>query len=910
MNPITVERLAAPPGQPDHALDRICRLASTVLGVPIVIITRTEPTRQVVVSSVGLADAESVSMELRLACAPCGEVARTGSTLAVADIRQNPDLAAPAEEQQPQIVAFLGMPLRTQTRSIIGTIAVADLAPREWTQHDLDVLADLAASVVTEFDWRKQLAERRRVEDALRDSEERFRLMIEGSEQVFFYVHDREHRFEYLSPSIEQVLGYPMEQLLGRPYDVTLAGDLGDEQVHVLTERGMTTGRGTSVYTVDARHRDGRPVMLEIVESPVVQDGEVVGMQGFARDISERVAADERLRRQALLFETLHDAVVVTDARGIVTEMNPAAERLYGRPRSEVLGRSALRLYTPTSRAWLSDTAWSELRSRGRWHGETTITRPDRTTSIVDVVAVAHADAFGRPVAFVSISRDVTERKRAEEVMRHTNRSLRALIDALPLAVVTLDADSHVVGWNPAAERVFGWSEAEVLGQAYPLITPAQIEEHRAMLRAALEGHVFSGTEITRQCKDRSLVELAFWSAPLHDTDGRIEHMIGVYVDITEQKRLELQLRQAQKMEAVGRLAGGIAHDFNNLLTAVKGNVELLMMDAHDEELVAGLDEIRNAAIRAAGLTHQLLAFSRKQVLQPKVLDLNKVITDMQSMLRRLIGEDIVLVASLDPDLARIKADPGQIEQVILNLAVNARDAMPRGGTLIFETRPARLPGSTGAHVELSVSDTGEGMDESVQARIFEPFFTTKEQGKGTGLGLSTVYGIVTQSGGDIRVQSATGRGTTFRVYLPQVEEALPRAQSAGDQSVRQHGSGTVLLVEDEQAVRSLAERILARYGYTVLSAPHGDKALEIFHEHELPIDLLLTDVVMPGMSGPDLAARLTALQPELRVIFMSGYAGDALGMHGISETQHTFLEKPFAPDRLIREIRRATQAD
>jgi signal transduction histidine kinase len=385
-----------------------------------------------------------------------------------------------------------------------------------------------------------------------------------------------------------------------------------------------------------------------------------------------------------------------------------------------------------------------------------------------------------------------------------------------------------------------------------------------------------------------------------------------------QQRRLEEQLVQSQKMEGIGRLAGGVAHDFNNLLTAILGYAELMESQLEDEGLKSELREIRLAGERAASLTRQLLAFSRRQVLQPRTLDLNTVVSDVEKMLARLIGEDITLVTRLEPALGSVKADPGQIEQVIMNLAVNARDAMPEGGTLTFETANAVLdadfvavhPGAlAGAHAVLMVTDTGTGMTDEVRSHAFEPFFTTKEKGKGTGLGLATAYGIVKQSGGYITVNSEAGRGTTFRIYLPRVEGAAVVPGRAASSSLSPTGTETILLVEDEAGVRKLSLTVLEAQGYVVLEAASGDMALKVARSEAAPIHLVVTDVVMPGMSGRELWDRLRVLRPETRVLFMSGYTDDAIARHGVLEPGLAFLPKPFTPFSLAQKVREVLDA-
>jgi two-component system, cell cycle sensor histidine kinase and response regulator CckA len=386
-------------------------------------------------------------------------------------------------------------------------------------------------------------------------------------------------------------------------------------------------------------------------------------------------------------------------------------------------------------------------------------------------------------------------------------------------------------------------------------------------------------------------------------------------MDVSDRKRLEQQLIQSQKMEAVGRLAGGVAHDFNNLLTAISGYNELVLSQLPPGDPRRGhAEEIRRAADRAAGLTQQLLAYSRRQVLEPKVLDLNAVVSSMEKMLRRLIGEDVELATMQQPGLWPVRADPGQLEQVVLNLAVNARDAMPRGGRLQIATGNVAVDAASalsgvalvpGDYAVLTVADNGLGMTPEVKARLFEPFFTTKEKGKGTGLGLSTVYGIVKQSGGYIWVDSEPGRGTAFRVYLPRCHAEPDRLEPppASPESTTA-GSETILLVEDEPEVRNLVEKLLAMQGYTVLVAASPSEALQLCEKERRRIDLLLTDVVMPDMSGRELARRLEPSRPEMRVLYMSGYTEDAIGRHGVLDPEIAFLQKPFSPDALARKVR------
>ncbi len=510
----------------------------------------------------------------------------------------------------------------------------------------------------------------------------------------------------------------------------------------------------------------------------------------------------------------------------------------------------------------------------------------------------------------------------SQEALREANLTLASLIEASPLAVVMLDVEGRVRNWNAAAVQMFGWTADEVVGQPLRIVPQARREEFRHIVERARRGESFTGVETQRCRKDGTLVDVSLSVAPVRGPGGMITGTIGVLADVGERAQLESQLRQAQKMEAVGRLAGGIAHDFNNLLTAINGYATLLVRGLGDPVLRSKAEAIGKAADRASALTSQLLSFSRQQVLASRVLDLNAVLARFDTVLRRIIGEDVRLVCLPAPGLWPIRADPGRIEQVLMNLSINARDAMPQGGTLTLETANVELdeafvrlnPSSApGPHVQLAVKDTGLGMAPEVQKRIFEPFFTTKPAGSGTGLGLATVYGIVKQSDGHISLESAMGRGTTFRVYLPravsEADELEPPEAPAGDvapplPSQGERPTETILLVEDEDVVRDLAREVLEEGGYSVLAARHAGEALLVAERHPGPIQLLLTDVVMPHMGGRELAERVAPLRPGIRVLYVSGYTDDEVLRHGVMEAEMAFLQKPFTAAALLERVR------
>ncbi len=630
-------------------------------------------------------------------------------------------------------------------------------------------------------------------------------------------------------------------------------------------------------------------------------------------ELGERRRAEARY--QAFVEQAPYGVVAVNQVGQIVL-VNAEAERLFGYGRAEVLDRP-LDVLVP-----------ERFREKHRGHraGFTTATgvrpmgagldlyglRKDGTEFPVDVSLGPLETEEGSLV--VAAVRDVSERKRAEEALRRSEERFEKAFQASPAAMsISTWSEGRLLDVNERFLAITGYRREEAVGRTLAELSWWESPEEAAEVVRALDER---GAVRDRAFRYRTK------GGDLRDGVGSFELIevpegpcvLGLAEDVTERRLLEAQLRQAQKMEAVGRLAGGIAHDFNNLLTVVLGHSDLLLKRAGgDPSLGRGVEEIKKASERAASLTRQLLAFGRRQVLQPKVLDLAAVVANVQSMLHRLIGEDVALVTVASPGLGRVRADPGQIDQVLVNLAVNARDAMPLGGTLTIETSNADLDAEyverhlaigPGRYVLLAVSDTGCGMDTETQSRIFEPFFTTKPEGRGTGLGLSTVYGIVKQSDGYIWVYSEPGRGTTFKIYLPRVDQEATAVEPGEATVEAPRGTETVLLVEDQEMVRDMVREALEMSGYAVLAASGGADALALAAGHRGPIHLLVTDVVMPGMSGRELAERLSTVRPTLRVLFMSGYTDDAISRHGILEEGVTFLQKPFTPDALSRKVR------
>ena len=544
----------------------------------------------------------------------------------------------------------------------------------------------------------------------------------------------------------------------------------------------------------------------------------------------------------------------------------------------------------------------------GRSDIEYRITRPDGEERVLRDRGFPVRDADGRIYRIAGVTDDVTEQRRTEMALHQARARLEAVLESSPVAIIALDRKMDVLLWNSAAEKLFGWSAAEVLGRPYPVLTVGDTRTSTAKLCAGgFAGEFHEALEAQRLARDGTVLDVEIWTAPLRGRDGSVDAVIGLVADIRDRRHLEEQFRHAQKMEAVGRVAGGVAHDFNNILTVIGGRASLLLQSIPDHDPIReDLDEIASSVERASGLTRQLLAFSRKQVLETRVLDLRQVLHHAGRMVSRVIGEDVRLEVNAS-DVWSVRADPGQVEQVLLNLVVNARDAMPAGGTLTITVSNASVSSDAdvppGEYVELVVSDTGMGIPAEHIAHIFEPFYTSKSAGKGTGLGLSTVYGIVSQSGGHIRVSSTVGAGTAFSIYLPRVH-ASPDVQAVSKRHDSLGGTETLLLVEDDAGVRTLMQRLLRRKGYDVLTAANGGEAMLIARRHPGRIALLITDVVMPEMNGPAVADYFRDAGHDMPVLFVSGYPADLVAEHGIHDGALNYLSKPFSTDGLAAKVR------
>ncbi len=632
------------------------------------------------------------------------------------------------------------------------------------------------------------------------------------------------------------------------------------------------------------------------------------------------------------LLEALPDAIVAVDHAGTILQVNSQTEQLFGYDREELIGQKVEILVPENYRRehhHHRENFAGKPKTR-RMGADLNLSGRRRNGSEFPVEISLSPVTTEHGMIVLSAIRDISDRQKIEEELRRANEELyrrtveqlgesrsrlASIIDSSEDAIIGKNLDGIITSWNKGAERIYGYTPEETVGKHISLLAPPdRPDEIPEILRKISGGDTIEHYESIRVAKDGRHLDVSISVSPLHDAQGKIVGASAIARDITAQKRAEGQLHQAQKMEGIGRLAGGVAHDFNNILGIISACTEFLR-DRIDPAAPPSpyIENIKNAIERGSSLTRQLLAFSRSSAIQPRILDLNERLQDITKLLRPLMGDDVeILVVSKSP-AAIVEADPGQLDQIVVNLAVNARDAMPRGGKFILETTATRFDEDfheqhqsmpAGKYVQLAVSDTGSGMDEATMSRIFEPFFTTKELGKGTGLGLATVYGIVKQSAGHIRVYSEPGHGTTFRIYLPNADHKIGLESNHEEEIVTPQRQGaTILLVEDDEMMRGLTRKTLEEHGYTVVEADDGKSALEWMESHPGGIDLLLTDVVMRRISGPELVEKLRSSQPNIKVIYMSGYTGELIAERDLLKRGITLLEKPFSRTSLLNTI-------
>jgi len=900
---------------PEEAFDRLTRMAARLLGTPVSLISLVADDHQFFKSATGLPEPWASRRVNPISFSFCGQVVATGEPLVLEDARRHPLLRHNPVIRELGWVAYAGVPLVTRQGHTIGALCVIDKTPRLWSERDVALLQDLAASVATEIELRTEIAERRQAEQARRESEEQFQNSFEDS-GVGMALISTDGRWLRVNRAVSEILDVPREDLIGFPVEArTHPGDASadSEALRLLLAGECRT------YTMEKRYL--RPsgkivwtlVNVSLAAGPGGQPGHLIAA---IQDITERkhseVALRESEERYRLLsrasnevvwdWDLVSDRLIWDEGTGPLldyqwSELGDTVswwyERIHPGDRERVLGSL--------------DTAIAE--SRDAWTEEYRFRRADGSHAVVQDRAHIARNETGAAVRVVSGMSALTN-------AHPDDRQLQQVLDALQVGVSVVDKQGRIVVANSSDRELWGAQEvAEHRGWWADTGEPVRPEDWGAL--RAIGGEFSADEEVMIETASGEQKTILNSATPLLDESGEIVGAVNVSQDVTEAKaaeatraRLEEQVHRAQTMEAVARLAGGIAHDFNNLLTGILSYSDLILQELRPADPIrADVEQIRDAGQRAATLTRQLLAFSRRQLLQPRVLSPNALVTELELMLGRLAGPAVTLETELDPALGSVLVDPARLEQVLVNLVVNAKEAMPEGGRIRISSanrRDETAPGRGGGagpqeYVSLWVSDTGIGMDAATQSRIFEPFFTTKQAGRGIGLGLSTVYGIVEQSGGNVTVESVPGQGTTLGIHFPRhegpAETPEPEPPPAG-------GKETLLLVEDEAPVRDSVRRLLEWHGYTVIEARNGADALRIYDGDEQEIDLVVTDLIMPGMGGHELVEQLRARHPDLPVVFMSGYADKSMMSNGAVRRGTAYVEKPFTVELLMQRLR------
>ena len=901
---------------PEEGFDRLTRMAARLLGAPTSLIALVTDERQFFKSAIGLPEPWASRRSAPLSFSFCSTVAGTGEPLIVEDARRHPLLRHSQALRELGWVAYAGVPLTSAEGHVLGSFCVVDRMPRLWSERDIALLQDLAASVVTEIELRREIARRLQAELGHRENEEQLYNTFEQA-GVGMALISLDGRWVRVNRALSELLSVPADELVGFPTELRTHPD--DVPTNNEALRLLLAGE-TRTYTVEKRFLkpSGEVVWgLENVSLVAGAEGQPSHLIVAIQDITERKQAETSLRAREegyrLVIQGSGQAIRHWDLTSdrMTWDPNVAPPLDYSWSGLEDSVDWWYQRVHPDDRERVVQSIDSAIANgSSTWSREYRFRKADGSFAVVLDRATIIRDNVGRPERVISAMADISRASASER--------LEQVLSALPYGVWLMDRQGQIVMAN-AASRVIWEQIPESLEwldhrTAWWVSSGTSVQPQEwGPARALGHGESSFDEEILIDTPSGVRKTLRMTTVPLSAPDGEITGAISLVEDISEGKardaaerqRME-QLQQSQRLEAVGRLAGGIAHDFNNLLTGILSYSDLILQELRpDDPLRTDVEQIRDAGQRAAGLTRQLLAFSRRQVLRPRAVSLNAMVTELAPMLQRLLGDEVRLETALDPELGNAWVDPGQVEQALVNLILNARDAMPAGGVVRIGTANVEFEGE--AYVTLTVSDTGVGIGPSAQPRIFEPFFTTKQVGAGRGLGLSTVYGIVEQSGGRIGVDSAPGQGATFTIYLPRYwgQEA---AIAVAEQRMPEVGTETLLLVEDEAAVRSSLRRLLELQGYTVLEARNGEDALRVFEAHEGEIDLILTDVTMPEMGGYELVERLRARRPELRVLFMSGYSERAPTTNGFISPGTGYLEKPFTVETLMRRLREVLQ--
>jgi PAS domain S-box-containing protein len=851
-----------------------------------------------------------------------GRVIKDERSLIVNDPSSHPSRVG-TPKGHPPIACFLGAPLKRAGRTI-GMIALAN-KELGYRLADQEAVEALSVAFV-------EALHRKRAEEALRESEERFRAITESTSDAIIAA-DSQGKIIFWNVSAKNTFGYEEEEMLGKPVHVLLPERFRDTDrkgMEEFLETATSPFIGRAVESICLK-KDGSEFPAELSRF-----GWKAGSESFIgaiiRDITERKRVDEALRESEERFQQVAENAQVwvweVDDHGLYTYSSSIVEKILGYKTDEVVGEKHFYdLFLPEDRESLKKAAFEVFTKKESFHEFINRNvRKDGKTVWLSTSGVPMLDDQGNLLGYRGKDTDITERKQAEEALRESEERLRSIMENANDAIFFVDSRGNIRFFNRKAEELYGYTADEIVGKPHSVLIPERLQEiHRTWMekflsldKSAISGKIVEGIG---ERKDGSEFYVETSTALLKQRGET--YLVAILRDITERKKaeeekakLEEQLRQSQKMEAVGLLAGGIAHDFNNILTAIIGYASLLQMKLQeDDPLRTQAGYILNSANRGANLTQGLLAFGRKQIINPKPVKVNEVINKVEKLLTRVIGEDIELKVKLTDKDTTVMADSVQIEQVLMNLATNARDAMPEGGHLIIGTERKEIDrayirthgyGKPGEYVFISISDSGAGMDDETREKIFEPFFTTKEVGKGTGLGLAMVYGTVKQHNGHISCYSEPGKGTTFKIYIPLYKgEAIETAtQWAAPTTTSMEGTETILIAEDDSDVRKLTEDVLKRFGYTVIEAVDGEDAIRAFKENKEKIQLLLLDVIMPKKNGKEAYDEMKKIRPDIKVLFISGYTANIIHKRGMLEVGLDFILKPVSPTELLRKVR------